>query len=121
MTGIDQAHDMPRLNREKLNEIKDIMGNEIQDIISEFSRIAPNALATIASSLQSNDTERVFVEAHTLKSSSDIIGLSRFSRLCAILEVQARNNDMVKPENQLQLLKTELPIGIDAINSLLRK
>jgi HPt (histidine-containing phosphotransfer) domain-containing protein len=118
MMGIEQANDIPRLDEIKFNELKNILGNEVRDIIAEFSKTAPEALSMIAASLQSNDAERVFVQAHTLKSSSAVIGLSRFSRLCAILEAQARKNEMVKPESQLQLLHDELPIGIAELNKM---
>jgi HPt (histidine-containing phosphotransfer) domain-containing protein len=119
MAGNDQANNIPRLDESKFNELKDILGDDVRDIIDEFSKIVPNSLETIALSLKSGDADKVFVEAHTLKSSSGNIGLSRFSRLCAILETQARNNKIVEAESQLQLLNDEFPAGVNALNSML--
>ncbi len=116
MAGINPADDIQRLDEEKFNELNDILGDDFRDIINEFSNIVPNSLENIASALRSGDAEKVFVEAHTLKSSSGNIGLSRFSHLCAILEEQARNNEMSEPEAQLQLLNIEFTAGIDALN-----
>lgn len=117
MAGIEQANDIPRLDETKFNELKDILGDDFRDIVDEFAKIAPNSLEIISTSLKSGDTNQVFIEAHTLKSSSGNIGLSRFSHLCAILESQSRNNEMVAPEVQLQLLIDELSSGVDALNN----
>lgn len=116
MTVIDPADDIQRLDEEKFNELNEILGEDFRDIITEFSNIVPDSLETIASALKSGDSEKVFIEAHTLKSSSGNIGLSRFSHLCAILEDQARNNKMSEPEAQLQLINKEFTAGVDALN-----
>lgn len=117
--GIEQASETPRLNEEKFNELKDILGGDFREIVDEFSKIVPYSLEKIAESLKSGDTNQVFVEAHTLKSSSGNIGLSRFSALCAILETQARNNALTDPQAQLRLLNDEFPAGVEALNRML--
>ena len=119
MASIDQANDIPRLDEEKIHELKDILGDEVRDIIDEFLRAVPNSFETIAASVIPRDAEKIFVEAHTLKSSSGNIGLARFCRLCAILEEQARNNQIIELEAQLKLLNDELSAGVDALNSMM--
>lgn len=119
MLEIEQKKEIPQVDTEKVNELKEILGEDFREIIGEFTRIVPDALEKIAVSLQSGDSNQVFIEAHTLKSSSGNLGLSRFSQLCAILEGQARANNMQAPEAQLLLLYEEFPAGVDALNSML--
>lgn len=119
MTGIDQANAIPSIDKLKFNQLNDIIGDGICEIIDVFTRTAPNSLKIIAASLQSGDTNKVFIEAHTLKSSSGNIGLSRFSRLCEILEAQARENDIQEAAAQLQLLNDEFLTCLDALNGML--
>lgn len=119
MANANQGADIPRLDEEKFNELKEILGDDIRDIIREFAEIVPGSLEKIASSLKSGDTNQVFVETHTLKSSSGNLGLSRFSQLCAILEAQSRNNEMIDPESQLDILTTEFTASIEAFNNVL--
>lgn len=116
---IERKNEVPLVDIEKFNELKDILGDDLPEIIAEFTKIVPDALDKIAMSLQSGDTNQVFIEAHTLKSSSGNLGLSRFSQLCAILESQARIKNMQAPETQLQLLNEEFPAGLNALNSML--
>lgn len=88
------------------------MGDDLREIITEFANIVPHSLKTIANALQSNDHGQVFIEVHTLKSSSGNIGLSRFSHLCGILEQQARHNKMRPADAQLRQIidYQDLPI-----------
>ena len=119
MVKIGQADDIPRLDEKKVHELKEILGEAVREIFDEFLNTAPASLDTIAASLLSGDSEKIFTEAHTLKSSSGNIGLARFCRLCTILEEQARNNQLVEAEAQLQLLNEELPAGVDALGRML--
>lgn len=119
MAGIDSADEFQRLDEEKFNELNEILGEDFHEIVTEFNNIVPTSLETIASALEAGDAERVFIEAHTLKSSSGNIGLSRFSHLCAILEEQARNNEMLEPEAQVQLINKEFTAGVAALNEKL--
>lgn len=119
MVEIEQKKESPRVDAEKINELKEILGEDLREIIEEFTRIVPDALGKIAVALQCGDSNQVFIEAHTLKSSSGNLGLTRFSQLCAILESQARENNMQSPEIQLQQLNEEFPAGVDALNSMM--
>ena len=119
MADINSADEFQRVDEDKFNELNEILGEDFGEIVTEFSKIVPDSLDTIALALKSGDTERVFIETHTLKSSSGNIGLARFSHLCAILEEQARNEKMLEPEAQLKLINKEFTAGVDALNEKL--
>lgn len=121
MSGNNPTNDIQRLDDNKFNELNDILGDDFTEIVNEFSNIVPESLINIDSALKSGDTEKVFMEAHTLKSSSGNLGLSRFSHLCAILEEQARNNIMSEAETQLDLINTEFTEGVNALRHKLEE
>lgn len=75
--------------------------------MNDFRTMFPQALTSMEDAVLKNDIERLFLDAHTLKSCSGNIGFSRISKLCAVLEQQARNNKVVEPAEQIAIIRDE--------------
>jgi signal transduction histidine kinase/DNA-binding response OmpR family regulator len=88
-----------------------------QMIIASFLQTAPNFIAKIVQGLAEQDTRKLEYAAHSLKSSSQLVGASRLSGLCYELESQARNGNLDGMENHGVLLEREFMILQVALKS----
>lgn len=95
------------IDLDKINDLKTILGGELAEIMNDFRTILPQILASMEKAVSQNDIERLFQDAHELKSSSGNIGFSRISELCAVLEHQARNNEVIEPAKQIAIIRDE--------------
>ncbi|GIV59166.1 Hpt domain-containing protein [Rhodocaloribacter litoris] len=62
----------------------------LADLIESYLTTTPELIAALEQALARQDTEALHAGAHSLKSSTQLIGLSRMSRLCLTLEQDAR-------------------------------
>jgi HPt (histidine-containing phosphotransfer) domain-containing protein len=72
----------------------------LDEVISIYLENSPEYLKAIRDGINGNDAEKVHRAAHSLKSSSAMLGAKRLSALCREMEIKGKNNSF---ENALEL------------------
>ena len=72
------------------NELKEIMGEVLHDLIDTFLETMPEQLSLLQQALQQNNSEQVFAVAHRIKSSSSSIGAASLADYAEQLELKGR-------------------------------
>lgn len=80
----------PALDRRTLEELKEIMEDEFDDLVQTFLKDAPLLIYEIRDGIQARDTEAVWHAAHALKSSSANLGALQLPVLAKELELLAK-------------------------------
>lgn len=76
-----------------LNMLKEIIGDELVDILNIFLETTPDNIAQLKEAVAVKDINKVQSLSHNIKGSSANIGANQLSILGAELEQQAKNND----------------------------
>ncbi len=85
-----------------INELKEIMGDDFDELISIFISDGQTQIENLKLSIQSSNVEDTRRFAHTLKGSSANLGLNALSESCMTLE---RNAAEGLPEDASELLE----------------
>ena len=80
----------PTLDKRTLEELKDIMEDEFDDLVQTFIKDAPTHIYKIRDGIQAHDTKAVWYAAHALKSSSANLGALQLPVLAKELEMLAK-------------------------------
>jgi CheY-like chemotaxis protein len=67
-------------------------GTAVDEIIDAFVTSAPELIQAMLTAARARDADALRFAAHTLKSASAIIGATRITRLCALLEQQSHGH-----------------------------
>ena len=97
----------PVLTASILDELREVLGNEVDKIITVYLEDAPRLIAQLERAAVSGDPIALRVAAHTLKSSSANVGASTLSEAARDLEEGARDGSMKKPEIMVARIVTE--------------
>lgn len=92
---------------EQLRELDD-EGSVLLEIIETFLRDAPKSIAAIESAIISNDAKTLDRAAHTLKSTSAIVGAMVLSSICKELETLGRQGDVARAKESLSRVHDEM-------------
>ena len=98
----------PAFLAETINQLQELLGEELVDLMYEFFDDAREKVATITQAIANADTDTVLRTAHTLKSSSGNLGLIGISNISAALEHDARKGDSNNFTSLGQELVTQL-------------
>jgi len=79
----------PLIDREALDSLFEMLGDDVFDIIDKFIVHVPVQLKSLSDALQQGNFESVKRITHQLKSSSASLGVISFSMLCQTLENEA--------------------------------
>lgn len=82
------------LDRQVLDELRDVMGDEYQSLVQTYLKNTPTLLLEINQALEEEDLSALVLPAHSLKSSSANLGAMQMSALARGLEMAAREDDM---------------------------
>ena len=78
-----------------LGNLRDLGGDEfLGEVIDAFLADAPALLATLRSSLDTQNSEELRRAAHTLKSNGATLGAAEFAELCRTLEQRAKEGEL---------------------------
>ncbi len=88
----------PVLNASVLDDLRDVLGGEVDKIIALYLEDAPRLIAQLERAVVGNDPIALRVAAHTLKSSSANVGATTLSEAARDLEHGARDGTLAKPE-----------------------
>jgi signal transduction histidine kinase/CheY-like chemotaxis protein len=89
----------PVLNAGVLDELREVLGGEVDKIIAVYLEDAPRLIAQLERAAVSGDPIALRVAAHTLKSSSANVGATTLSDAARDLEHGARDGTMTQPAN----------------------
>ena len=87
------------LNAGVLDELREVLGSEVDKIIAVYLEDAPRLIAQLERAAVSNDPIALRVAAHTLKSSSANVGATTLSDAARDLEHGARDGTLTQPAN----------------------
>ena len=90
-----------------LNELKEIMEDEFNVLVSIFISDGKNQIDNLRLSIDSSNTEDVKRIAHTLKGTSSNLGVSHLSELCKTLEHNAADNKLEDANELWQKILSE--------------
>ena len=82
------------------NELKDIMGDVLHDLINTFLDNMPDQITSLQLALQEDNCEQVFAIAHRIKSSSSSIGATGLAAYAEALEMKGRAGDVSDSDEQ---------------------
>lgn len=91
----------------------------IDRLVSVYLQSSPKVLQDILQAAESNDIEKLWQAAHSLKSSSAILGADRLASLCHELEVSGRKNRVDDPVRITQSIKEEFKAVADELEKIL--
>jgi len=82
------------VDTDNLNMLKELIGDDLKEILQAYLDTAPGLIGNIDQALSSNDHEQLRLHAHSLKGSSANIGAHDLSSYCAKLEQMAKDNNI---------------------------
>lgn len=91
------ARSPPVLNAGVLDELREVLGSEVDKIIAVYLEDAPRLIAQLERAAVSGDPIALRVAAHTLKSSSANVGATTLSDAARDLEHGARDGTLTQP------------------------
>ncbi len=109
----------PVLNAGILDELREVLGNEVDKIIAVYLEDAPRLIAQLERAAVSGDPIALRVAAHTLKSSSANVGASTLSEAARDLEEGARDGTLKHPEVKVARIVSEFAQVRSALQSKL--
>ncbi len=86
----------------------------LQTLCDEYEKILPTTLSQIETALNSQNHEQAELCAHSLKSSSALLGLEIVSQLCWQIEEKA--SDQIFDMDSFSHLKDEAPAALQELN-----
>jgi signal transduction histidine kinase/CheY-like chemotaxis protein len=89
----------PVLNTAVLDELREVLGGEVDKIIAVYLEDSPRLIAQLERAAVSGDPIALRVAAHTLKSSSANVGATTLSDAARDLEHGARDGTLTQPAN----------------------
>ncbi|MEM7357330.1 MAG: response regulator, partial [Acidobacteriota bacterium] len=105
---------------ESLRDLDDGDGEILRETVDVFLETTPERLAGLRSALQVDDRESVERLAHTLKSSSGIVGGKRMMAICAELEKSSRSSGLDDASHLVQRIAeqfADLSSELDSVSS----
>ena len=107
-----------RLNKEFLEELKDIMDEEFPLLLQTYLSESERQLQGIDQAWQAGELEDLRRSAHSLKGSSGNIGAEALAQLCAELERSAKHADVAGVPQTLEALSGEFVAVREAVSQI---
>ncbi|MFQ5469651.1 MAG: Hpt domain-containing protein [Gammaproteobacteria bacterium] len=95
------------LDKQILNSLREIMGDEFDDLVETFIVNTESMLDQISASIKEGDSQVVTRLAHSIKSSSANVGALRVSEQAALIEELASADKLYEISNTLQNIESE--------------
>ncbi len=109
----------PVIDDSVLHDLRDVLGDEVDKIISVYLEDAPRLIAQLERAVATNDPIALRVSAHTLKSSSANIGATTLSNAARDLEHGARDGTLQSPGNVVAKIVSEFAQVRAALQAML--
>ena len=95
------------LNREIVDDLREIMGEEFVALVRVFLEDAPGALLKLQQAVDGNDVDALVAPAHSLKSTSANLGALALSDIARTIEHGARQRNLADPRAEVAALGRE--------------
>jgi len=76
-----------------LTTLKDVIGDDLNDIIESFLDLLPGQLSAIQQAIESRDETALRLHAHTLKGSASNVGANGLAEISLQIETLAKQGD----------------------------
>lgn len=110
----------PSIDYECLTEIREILGDGLDELLIEFKNEIPLYIQNIHIHLANNDTESMILHTHSLKSSSGNLGLMKLSELCKSVEHGLITDSTMNVAQLVEEIKIELEFLIGEIGAYVK-
>ena len=107
----------PAMDAAAFAEMKEMMGDTFNDIVSLSIESLPRQLAAIEQAIKTRDADTLFNAAHKIKSSSGTIGAFGLAERAEAVELVGRNGSADVDDADLQALRD----AVDEVLTVLQK
>jgi len=111
----------PVVDESVLDELRGILGNEVDRLIEVFLDDSPRLIAALETAAASQDMEMLRNAAHTLKSSSANLGAMALSNAAKKVELGARTQTLERPAVAVALIANEFARARQALRASMAK
>lgn len=87
----------PAINREIVDDLREIMGPEFGSLVDVFLEDSPRAIQRLQAAVEPLDLQGLITPAHSLKSTSANLGAMELSALAKLIEIGARQKTIRDP------------------------
>ena len=88
-----------------LNDLKDIMGEDFQQLVTTFIQDSIERLSKLSAAIAANDNEQVRFIAHGFKGSALNLSALELTELCRQLEAMGRDNQLAQALPTLEAIR----------------
>ena len=107
---------------DNLNMLKELIGDDLKEILNAYLSTAPGLLNQIENAILSKNSEDLRLHAHSLKGSSANIGAHPLSQVSATLEQMGKDNDIgPQAEQTFNQIKNENTAVVAFLNSYMEQ
>lgn len=107
MTEQDPFIGLPSIDKDVMQPLKDLLGDNFNELVNDFLDGFPSKFSDLKTASNSTDINGIMQISHTLKSSSGSFGFTCLFKRLEQLELQARNNHVINHLNQVKLIEKE--------------
>jgi HPt (histidine-containing phosphotransfer) domain-containing protein len=101
----------PSLNYSVIQELRELQSPDdprfVVNILTLFLETATSVLKKVEIAVREKNSQNIFTESHSLKSSCLNAGAERMGDLCQLLETKGKNNDLTGTEALLTQITNE--------------
>lgn len=105
------------VNTDNLDMLKEIIGDELKEILEVYLQSSPDLINGIAQALESENMDDLRIHSHTLKGSSANIGANQLAEYSAQMEEMAKNQSI---SGESHKLLTTIQSEIDSVSAFLQ-
>jgi signal transduction histidine kinase/DNA-binding NarL/FixJ family response regulator/HPt (histidine-containing phosphotransfer) domain-containing protein len=109
----------PPINREIVEDLRDIMGDEFASLVRVFLEDAPRSLIRLEAAAAAGDNDGLISPAHSLKSTSANLGAMEVSAQAKHIEHAARQKTLTDAPQRVASLSAEFARASAALNEML--
>jgi CheY-like chemotaxis protein len=103
----EQPTEQPVLDPDVMQTLQEMAGDELSEVINCYLQEAPELLDSIQDAVKQNDADLLYHKAHSLKSSSQALGVQNLAQLCQQLEALGRAGTIDEAEPLVSQAITE--------------
>ncbi|MFP5271542.1 response regulator [Coleofasciculus sp.] len=103
----EQPTEQPVIDPDVMENLQEMAGDELSEVINCYLQEAPELLDSIHDALKQGDADLLYHTAHSLKSSSQALGVQNLAQLCQQLEALGRAGTIGEAEQLVSLAITE--------------
>ncbi len=112
-------NDQPHLDHEALAELRDVMEDEFDILISTFLEDSVDRVEQLRSAAEQQDAAAFTKAAHSFKGSCINIGAPVLAEKCQEAERHGRDGDLKASDRQITAIQSELALVSDELRSYL--